>query len=394
VRSEGAACGAGPWSSTAVTVTVNQPAISPTGISATPQSFCGSGTVALKVVGGSLGTGGAAWKWYRNATCSGTSFASGAEVTDTITATTTYGVRAEGGSCNLSTNPVTLTVPLNVAAGVPTGTAIPESVCPGDMVTLSASGNPGTGGSWVWYKSDKKTPVSATTFAAQGSETYYVRSENGACGDGPFSTSVGVTIKIPSTNPTGININKTLPVCKYASVTLTVLGGSLGTNAKWVWYTNSSYVGTPVASSTLTSLTVTPENTTTYYVRAEGDCNNTTASISQKIDVYTGLSVLVSQTESQGACGYATFNYKAVATGSTGYTYEWQRTVEDGTFVSFDVYLSRLGPTGINSETLVINDQQFNGSIFQIRCVVNDICGKTVITDPIYYSSGAYIECP
>lgn len=61
-------------------------------------------------------------------------------------------------------------------------------------------------------------------------------------------------------------------ICPGISVDLGITGGSLGTNAVWRWYTGNcgtSLVGTGA------SITVTPAVTTTYYVRAEGDCNTT-----------------------------------------------------------------------------------------------------------------------
>jgi hypothetical protein len=51
-----------------------------------------------------------------------------------------------------------------------------------------------------------------------------------------------------------------------------VVGGTLGTNASWKWYTGSCG-GTLVGTGS--SIMVNPAVTTTYYVRAEGDCNNT-----------------------------------------------------------------------------------------------------------------------
>lgn len=61
-------------------------------------------------------------------------------------------------------------------------------------------------------------------------------------------------------------------ICAGISVNLGITGGSLGTSATWQWYSGSCG-GTPVGSGA--SLSVTPSVTTTYYVRAEGSCNNT-----------------------------------------------------------------------------------------------------------------------
>jgi Secretion system C-terminal sorting domain/Ig-like domain CHU_C associated len=62
-------------------------------------------------------------------------------------------------------------------------------------------------------------------------------------------------------------------ICPGIPVTLGITGGTLGTNAVWRWY-SSSCASTLVGTGS--TLIVTPAVTTTYYVRAEGDCNNTT----------------------------------------------------------------------------------------------------------------------
>ncbi len=80
---------------------------------------------------------------------------------------------------------------------------------------------------------------------------------------------VGETLSIAATAATKNKNN----ICPGISVNLGITGGTLGTNANWRWYTGNC--GTTLIG-TGTSLTVTPAVTTTYYVRAEGDCNTTT----------------------------------------------------------------------------------------------------------------------
>ncbi len=55
---------------------------------------------------------------------------------------------------------------------------------------------------------------------------------------------------------------------------LTVQGGSLGDGATWEWYSDAGFT---VSEGSGISITVDPAVNTTYYVRAEGDCNNTSA---------------------------------------------------------------------------------------------------------------------
>lgn len=100
-----------------------------------------------------------------------------------------------------------------------------------------------------------------------------------------ISPGVKLTGKVPSVSAVSATRNKN-NICPGISVNLGITGGTLGTNANWKWYTGScggTLVGTGV------TISVTPAVTTTYYVRAEGDCNNTacqtvTVNISCNID--------------------------------------------------------------------------------------------------------------
>jgi len=86
-------------------------------------------------------------------------------------------------------------------------------------------------------------------------------------------TSPGVLLsgKMISYAATSATKNKD-NICVGYSVNLGITGGTLGTGGSWKWYTGSCG-GTLVGTGS--SLTVSPTSTTTYYVRAEGDCNNT-----------------------------------------------------------------------------------------------------------------------
>lgn len=86
------------------------------------------------------------------------------------------------------------------------------------------------------------------------------------------SSSFQLAAKTLSTAPTGIDASPAQTTCPGNAVNLTVQGGLLGTNAVWRWYRNScgdTLIGTG------NMISVLPSATTTYYVRAEGDCNIT-----------------------------------------------------------------------------------------------------------------------
>lgn len=148
-----------------------------------------------------------------------------------------------------------------------------DHFCPGSSTTLSViGGSLGTNASWKWY-----TGSCGGTLVGSGSSlsvspatttTYFVRAE-GECGT-TTCAQVTVHVKTPSTNPTGATAG-TPTICVGSSTNIAVSGGSLGTGASWKWYSGScggTFVGTG------SSISVSPGTTTTYYVRAEGDCGN------------------------------------------------------------------------------------------------------------------------
>ncbi len=86
-----------------------------------------------------------------------------------------------------------------------------------------------------------------------------------------ISAGLLLAAKSSSTNPTSASRSKN-NVCPGNPVVLSVTGGTLGTNAAWKWYSGSCG-GTLVGTGA--TITVNPTVTTTYFVRAEGDCNVT-----------------------------------------------------------------------------------------------------------------------
>ena len=59
------------------------------------------------------------------------------------------------------------------------------------------------------------------------------------------------------------------------NIVLTYSGGTLGTNATAEWYSDAAFTTNVGSGNNLTL--ATPNATTTYYVRFEGDCNTTAA---------------------------------------------------------------------------------------------------------------------
>ena len=95
--------------------------------------------------------------------------------------------------------------------------------------------------------------------------TYYAR-VIGTCG-ASLCKNITVFTKDGSISPTGISTSSN-NFCNGSSTTLNVVGGQLGSGASWEWYKGSCGSNFQGSGS---SITVTPNVTTMYYVRANGD---------------------------------------------------------------------------------------------------------------------------
>jgi hypothetical protein len=301
-----------------VSVTVNQNSTAPTSASANPTTINPGASSTVSVNGGALGTG-ASWRWY-SGSCGGTLVGTGASISVSPSATTTYFVRAEG-SCNTTTC-ASVTVTVNTPPGTPPNPANPTAGC--GTTTITRNGSPTAPVVWYWQGTNASncsgsTGVtnlgSGTTYSAPSSGTYYIRAYNP--NTGLWSTgcgSVSVTVNQNSTAPTSASANPTT-INPGASSTLSVNGGALGTGASWRWYSGSCG-GTLVGTGA--SVSVSPSATTTYFVRAEGSCGNTTCA-SVTVNVNQQL-VLVGQQSSplSGIVNVTSFNFSCSVTGGDG----------------------------------------------------------------------------
>jgi PKD-like domain/Ig-like domain CHU_C associated/Pregnancy-associated plasma protein-A/Secretion system C-terminal sorting domain/CUB domain len=247
------------------------PSTDPTSITPTQPTICAGTPTTLSVVGGSLGTG-ATWRWYTGG-CGVNAAGTGASLTVSPTVTTTYYVRAEG-TCG-TTGCALVTVFVNAVSVAPTSAnASPNPQCAGAQVTLTqVGGTLGGGAQWAWYSGscgNNFIGYGSPTVTNNVQTTYFVRGE-GTCGN---TICRSVTVNVSGTPSVAANSASAIPatVCAGGTTTLGVIGGTLGTGATWQWYSGTCG-GTVIGTGP--SLTVTVNATTTYYVRAVGNCNNT-----------------------------------------------------------------------------------------------------------------------
>jgi hypothetical protein len=244
-----------------------------------------------------------------------------ATVTRTGTAGGTYTAAPAGLSINATTGAVNLgastagtyTVTYTLAAGggcpqVTATTTITITTLP--AATITYAGNPycqnagtatvtrtGTAGG-TYTASPAGLSINATTgavtLATSTPGTYtvtYTIAAGGGCG--AVTATAPITVNALSVDPTGATATAT-SLCGPGTVTLSVTGGTLGGGATWRWYTGSC--GGTLAG-TGSTLTVTVNTTTTYFVRAEGACNTTNcASVTVTVNAQPTISITASAT--------------------------------------------------------------------------------------------------
>ncbi|MBN2765096.1 MAG: T9SS type A sorting domain-containing protein [Paludibacteraceae bacterium] len=156
---------------------------------------------------------------------------------------------------------------------------------------------------YSWTKAGGGFTSTSKNISGIGTGTYNLSVNIGGCATNTNSFAVGSNGTESSI--AGISISGNSPVCTGTEVTLSlagVTGQSLGTNAQWKWYSGSCG-GTSVGTGTL--INVTPTTTTTYYARAEGDCN-TTDCVSFTVTVNatgTWLGITTDWNDDQNWCG-------------------------------------------------------------------------------------------
>ena len=126
-----------------------------------------------------------------------------------------------------------------------------------------------------------------------------------------------VSYCLPSSAPSGAYANPS-SICIGDLTTLTKSSGSLGDGATWKWYAGSCG-GTYIGSGN--SISVSPTSTTTYYVRAEGICNNT-ACASVEVLVVPSLAQPGAITGQTSVCQGSSQTYSiSPVSGATSYTW-------------------------------------------------------------------------
>ena len=143
-----------------------------------------------------------------------------------------------------------------------------------EQTTLSVKGGVlGIGSKWVWYtESCGGTEIgkgSSIIVNPKQTTTYFVRAESNK----NTTNCAKATVSVNQNSQPAASIEGNQSMCKGESTPLYLTGGKLGFGASWVW-TKNSCDGEEVGRGS--SITVSPEKPTTYFVKAVGKSNTTT----------------------------------------------------------------------------------------------------------------------
>jgi Ig-like domain CHU_C associated len=261
----------------------------------TNQAVCNASSTAVVNFGSPTTGGSIVYNWTNKTTSIGLA-ASGtgniasfnavntgtAPVVDTITVTPSF--TNAGVTCTGTPRIFTITVNPSAVVNAIAG----QTLCAAQPTTAVNFTGPLAGTTYNWVNTNSSIGLAASgsgnipSFTTQNNTLSTISGKitvtpNTAAGCVGTSKSFDYVVQALSIAPTGISTSisgAALLVCDTnRTVTLSVVGGGLGTGAVWKWYKDACG-GTSIGTgSTLTNIDVT--QTTTFYVRAEGTCNIT-----------------------------------------------------------------------------------------------------------------------
>jgi hypothetical protein len=195
-----------------VTVTVLSAQCGPEIVSASSTRICSGSSTTLSVLGTLYP--GAIWRWRRNS-CTGTIVGTGANLSVSPTATTTYYVRAEGGTCGI-TLCLSITIVVDKMPATPSVISGPiNGLCNAQNVTYSVT-PVSTVQQYNWT-----VPPGITMVSGQGTASVTVNVSNFI---GTNSTNGNPAICVTAQNSCGISPIRCLSLTTYPATPASISG--------------------------------------------------------------------------------------------------------------------------------------------------------------------------
>jgi hypothetical protein len=203
-----------------------------------------------------------------------------------------------------SKDAITVLTPISSSIGMTYGNCISSDVTSVSYRSMTFTANGNSGGtppySYLWVLSKQGVEVSRSTSNpfeytpnSSGNITVHLTVKDSSIPIRTYTESSTYSVQTKSSQFTSVSASKAA-ICPGESSTLSATGGTDGTGAVTKWYTDSQ--GTQPLSST----TVSPAATTTYYVRREGTCGSTSMQ-SVTVTVNTASSQFTSVSASKAA---------------------------------------------------------------------------------------------
>ena len=202
--------------------------------------------------------------------------------------------------------------------------------CPGlsnGAVAASVSGGTNTAYFYNWYQNGTLTGFVTPTITNLNPGWYRVLVRDAAAQVCTITDSVEiVTTNTASVAPDSIVVNNP-EACYGTPKLLTVSGGTLGSGSSWRWYLDATCTiptGTPGVT-----ISVDPMLNTTYWVRAEGPCNITTAVSKSLIINIPSIAPVSATTDRNNICagdGTITLTFTGGSPG-TGAVAHWYSNI-------------------------------------------------------------------
>ena len=324
------ACGA--INSPAASVMVSQTCSGAT-VSAATQSVNSpeAGAVVTLNANGIGGTAPLQYQWFASAPAGSPFLAMGGRTQQSLdvapAATSEYFLRVSNACGTADSGVITVIVPQPPTCSTPSITSQPHSqaVPTGSQAVLTV----GAGGTqpftYQWYIGDSgvtTSPVpnsnSATLVVTVNATTKrWVRVSN-ACGAADSQTAT-LTATTSCTSPSIYSQPQSVTIAPGQSMTLSV-GASGSAPLSYQWYLGD---GTRMSGANGSSVTVTPSQTTGFYVIVTNDCGTLASDVVTVTVSDCVKPAITTQPLSQTVAYHATFTLSVVATGQAPLSYRW-----------------------------------------------------------------------
>ncbi len=260
-----------------------------------------------------------------------------------------------------------------------------DTICKGQLASCSC--NVSTGGNIVfqWLKNGKDIPganksVFSIPAVADSDGAFYrckVTNDRATI----VSDSAKLFINQPAVAATGGEFSPA-NLCPGEWATVTVKGGSLSLKGRWMWYADAeckTVVDTNGLVNSGASIRVNPDVATTYYVRAEGPCNKTSAAAVLVAPKWRPR--IQTQPQAQSVCmgSSVTLTVSATDSGGGSLNYQWYSPDTSTALTANTVY------SGVKTASLTITNPTTaeNGNYI---CVINNGVSCPVLTVPALVS--------